>query len=54
MRHVLDPGAAFGLVREGPVDNKILLLCLLMAIIVALAELPARRRKASPTPHPQR
>jgi hypothetical protein len=36
-------------------DNKVVLLCLLMAIIIALAELsPASRRETSPAPQPQR
>jgi hypothetical protein len=49
------PGAAFGLVRDAHMDNKVVLLCLLIAIITVLAELsPAPRREASPAPQPQR
>jgi hypothetical protein len=55
MRTFLGSGAAFGLVRDAHMDNKVLLLCLLIAIITALAELaPARRPEASPAPQPQR
>jgi hypothetical protein len=41
-------------VRDAHMDNKVLLLCLLVAIITALAELsPTPRREASRAPQPQ-